>query len=209
MPVTFSSTDICNRALQMLGANPIVSLTDGSKNARECALCYDKLRQSLLRSHAWNFATVFASLPELASPPNPTPANSLWANTHVYALPADFLRLVQVSPFVGTWLWEGTQYVQAQDYFIQNQTLLSWVQAPYNMRYIYDCVNTGAMDPIFQEALSAYMAMEMCERLTQSTSKFQAASAKMIQIMAEARRINAFDKPAGASPVDSWISVRV
>jgi len=206
--VTFSDTDIANRALQMLGANPIVSFTDGSKNAKECALCYHKLRQALLRSHPWTFATKFGSLAQVVNPPDPAPTNSLWANTYVYNLPNDFLRLVQVSNFISGWIWEGIQYVQAQDYFFQENTIVTWVTPPYNIRYVYDFVDTGHMPPVFQEALSAYMAQEMCERLTQSTSKGQAMSAKLMAVLAEARRTNAFDKPAGDSPIDSYISAR-
>lgn len=49
--------DICNRALQMLGARRIVSLSDNQREAKACAFCYDKLRRAELRRNTWVFST--------------------------------------------------------------------------------------------------------------------------------------------------------
>ena len=57
-----STVDICNLALQRLGAKPISSLSDDSTAARECNRVYDHARDSELRSHPWNFARKRASL---------------------------------------------------------------------------------------------------------------------------------------------------
>lgn len=51
-----TSIDICNRALQIIGAARITSFTDGSKEAAETFAVYDKLRQAELRRNAWRFA---------------------------------------------------------------------------------------------------------------------------------------------------------
>jgi hypothetical protein len=51
--------DIANRALQHCGVPPsnrIASLTDNTKNAKECALVYNKVRQAVLRENTWEFA---------------------------------------------------------------------------------------------------------------------------------------------------------
>lgn len=52
-----TSADIVNRALQRVGAARITALTDNTKNAKECAFCYDKLRRAELRRNVWRFAT--------------------------------------------------------------------------------------------------------------------------------------------------------
>ena len=57
-----SEVDIANRALQKLGAESIVSLTQDSENARACNLCYEPIRDAELRAHPWNFAIKRASL---------------------------------------------------------------------------------------------------------------------------------------------------
>lgn len=54
-----SAVDICNRALQHCGVPPsnrIAALTDNTKNAKECALVYDKVRESELREKVWRFS---------------------------------------------------------------------------------------------------------------------------------------------------------
>lgn len=206
--MAFTPTDISNRALQMLGCNPINSMTDGTKNARECTLCYDTLRQALLESHPWSFATLFASLPQVVNPPNPIPANSLWSSSFVYNVPSDFLRLVQVSPYADFWLWDGIGFVQPQDYIVQNGTLITWVSPPLAIRYIADVQNSGNFPATFREALAATMAAAMCERLTQSSAKRQAAEAYLMAALSEARRTNAIQKPAGETPQDPWLTVR-
>lgn len=49
--------DIANQALQLCGAQRIVSLSDNSKNAAEIAFVYDKARRAELRRNVWVFAT--------------------------------------------------------------------------------------------------------------------------------------------------------
>ena len=49
-----SVVDICNGALNQLGATTILSLTEDSKNARLCNARYTQVRDALFRSHPWN-----------------------------------------------------------------------------------------------------------------------------------------------------------
>jgi hypothetical protein len=206
--MAFAVVDICNRALQQIGANPITDIDDNNKNARECKYCYDSLRQALLQSHWWNFSTVFASLPALASPANPPPANSIWSGMFTYQLPSDFLKLVSISDYIDGWMWNGIDFMQGEDYMTQNGTIITWVQAPLNLRYVKDFTNVNDMSPLFREALAMYMAQEMAERITQSNPKKVAAGKAMSDVLSQARLANAFDKPASKSPVDEWITVR-
>ena len=52
-----SVVDICNSALNLLGASTISSLTEDSKNARLCNQRYEPIRNRMFRSHAWNCLT--------------------------------------------------------------------------------------------------------------------------------------------------------
>ncbi len=62
-PATFvTPIDICNRALQHLGARRITSFADASIQASEMAFSYDKLRQAELRRNTWRFSTRRAAL---------------------------------------------------------------------------------------------------------------------------------------------------
>lgn len=54
--------DIINRALQRIGAKRIVLLTEGSRNANEAAVCYDKLRRAEYGMNNWRFAIAECAL---------------------------------------------------------------------------------------------------------------------------------------------------
>ncbi len=57
--------DISNRALQHVGAvriDPAQGFAENSKNASECAFCYDKLRLAELQRNVWEFAIKSAIL---------------------------------------------------------------------------------------------------------------------------------------------------
>lgn len=57
-----NQVDICNRALQHLGASRITAITDDTKSADACEFCYDKLRLAELERNTWIFATKRAIL---------------------------------------------------------------------------------------------------------------------------------------------------
>lgn len=77
-----TEVSICSNALRKLGDSPITSLTENSERARLCNALYEPARDSLLRSHAWNFAITRAALSQISS----TPA---FEYSHQYALPTD------------------------------------------------------------------------------------------------------------------------
>ena len=49
-----STVEICNSALNSLGASNIISLTEDSKNARLLNQRYISVRDAVFRSHNWN-----------------------------------------------------------------------------------------------------------------------------------------------------------
>jgi len=50
------SVALCNEALLMLGSKTITALADATDRARLCNQFYNLARQTVLRSHPWNFA---------------------------------------------------------------------------------------------------------------------------------------------------------
>ena len=84
-----SVVDICNSALNLLGASTISSLTEDSKNARLCNQRYEPIRNRTFRSHAWNFATKRVQLAKDSTAPVVEFANQ-------YTLPSDCLRVLKV-----------------------------------------------------------------------------------------------------------------
>ena len=84
-----SVVDICNSALNLLGASTISALTDDSKNARLCNQRYEPVRNRVFRSHAWNCLTKRVQLAKDSTAPVIEYANQ-------YTLPSDCLRVLKI-----------------------------------------------------------------------------------------------------------------
>ena len=95
-----SVVDICNGALNQLGATTILSLTEDSKNARLCNSRYTQVRDAVFRSHPWN---CLQKRVELAADTD-APA---WGFSYAYTLPADCLRLLRILDYDSNYKVEG------------------------------------------------------------------------------------------------------
>ena len=65
-----SVVDICNSALNLIGASNILSLTEDSKAARICNQRYNFVRDATFRSHPWNCLIRRATLSPETDTPN-------------------------------------------------------------------------------------------------------------------------------------------
>ena len=86
--------DICNQALRLIGGGAIQSLNEPSEEARHCSLFLAPSRRSLLASHAWNCATVWANPPVMAEAGKKEAP--FWPYRYAFALPAGYLRMLRV-----------------------------------------------------------------------------------------------------------------
>ena len=67
-PAAYSSPeDICNEALNLVGARMITSLTENSREAQQCQFIYDKIRRAELRRNTWVFSTRRTALRAIAA----------------------------------------------------------------------------------------------------------------------------------------------
>lgn len=187
-----SSTEICNRALQKLGAARITELTQDTVSARACNVCYEILRDAELRAHPWNFSVKRAELAASATEPE-------WGRANEFPLPSDFLRLLPDYP-------EDNR--NTKDWQIEGQSILSDDDDPIYIRYVYRVTDVSIMDPLFREALSCRIAIELCESLTQSNTKKDGLRADYERSIREARRANAFENVPAIPAEDSWITAR-
>lgn len=187
-----TETDICNRALQKLGASRITSLTDQSVNARACAAAYYTCRDDLLREHPWNFSIQRFQLAASPTAPAFGPANA-------YPLPTGWLRVLPPDPFLNS---------NDRDWIIEGSQLLTDDGAPLNVRLVMQITDPNLMDVAFREALASKMAFELSEQLTQSNTKKQACAEMFKADIAEARKINAIEKVPQAPVDDTWVTVR-
>lgn len=187
-----SEVAICNRALQMLGAKRITSITDDSVNGRACNACYETIRDSELRAHPWSFAKARAELAAIS--PAPT-----WGRGNAYQLPADFIRLLKPYP-------EDNYFTNDNE--IEGQTIVTDKSSPIRIRYIYRVTDPNVMDPLFRESLATQMAIAMCEEITQSNTKKKGLQDDYKLVIDRAKAANAFERVASRPPEDLWITAR-
>lgn len=192
MSTTTSIVAICNRALAKVGANRINQLEDRSPEGRACLETYNPIRLAELRAHVWAFAVKRASLPALSTTP-------VFGRANAFQLPSDFVRLAAPDPEVN---------YPDLDWKIEGQTIVTDDSAPLEIRYIYDVIDPNLFDALFREALSAALAVELCEKLTQSNTKKQALLQEYALAIREARRIHALERPPRSDALCTWITVR-
>ncbi|SDG42961.1 hypothetical protein [Roseospirillum parvum] len=144
---------LCSRALLKLGADTIASFDEGTAEAEVAANLYPSVRDALLSSHPWNFATGQAQLARLTATP-------LADFDHAYQLPADFLRVLSAG--IGG-RGRGLPYRihERRLHTDAEAVILSYVFRP----------DESAFPPFFDQALIARLAAEFCLPLTESTSR--------------------------------------
>lgn len=184
-----SIVDCCNSALQKVGAVSILSLSDNTREARQCSIAFDSNRRSELRKHRWNFAVKRAVL----APDADAPA---FDYTYQFTLPSDCLKILLPHDYACDWVVEGRK-------------ILSNDSAVLNLRYIADITDATQWDPTFYDVLAISLAIDICEPLTNSSAKKNTLEMDYKEVLAEARRNNAFEvlPPEGAD--DSFWIVRL
>jgi len=197
-----SVIQVANRALTKLGAARIISLADNNKQARAVASCFDDLRDAELRAHRWSFALVRTALPALTT----TPAYEF---QYEYQLPADFLRLDMIDGRYPSTVMDNYIGAETAEYAIEGGKILTDIAAPLKIRYCRRVDDPNAWDVLFREALACRIAAEICEELTQSNQKKDAAWAEWKRAVGEAVKVNAIERPPQMPPDDQFIISRL
>ena len=146
---------IWNKALSFLGERKLAALDDDTPSSRVLDLHYDTVRDSLLRSHRWNFARKRVAIDADATAP-------AFGWSYAYDLPTDCLRVLELN---------GRQAAQNDaDFEIEDGQLLTDA-SECNLVYIYRNDDPSTYDPLFTEALCLKLAIAACLEITQSTTK--------------------------------------
>lgn len=146
-----SVVDICNSALNQIGASNIISLTEDSKAARICNQRYNFVRDSVFRAHPWNCLTTRASLaPDTAAP--------AFQFSKQFTLPTDpfCLRVLQLS---------NTDIL----YKIEGRKLLC-DESTIEMIYVGRVEDANQYDTLLTETIAAAMAADLAYPLVGSSS---------------------------------------
>jgi hypothetical protein len=197
-----SKTDIANRALTKLGDDRIIDLLDDTERARTINSIYNSCRDAELRAHVWNFAVRRVALPRLITVP-------AFGFSFEYQIPAESLRLIQVGE---CWHWWSLQdYISGStaQFQVEGRKILTDFDAPLKIRYIERIDDTGLYDALFVEAFACRLALEACERITQSNTKLQAIQEQYKENLRMALRVDAIENPPEQLPDESWMISRL
>lgn len=183
-----SVVEICNGALNQLGASTILSLTEDSKNARLCNARYANIRDAIFRHHPWN---CLLTRVELAAD-TATPA---WGFTSQFTLPSDCLRLIKILDY-------------ESDYVVEGRKILSY-SSTMKILYISRVEDPNEYDQLLREVITASLAADIAYAVTSSNPVAQSMYALYQEKLKDARFVDSTegyntDQEAGmASVVDS------
>lgn len=164
---------LCSRALIRLGAAPITSFNDGTAESEIAGALYGPVRDSVLSSYPWTFATGQLELTPLASDPISDFANS-------FALPNDFLRAISAGSSIHS---RGARYrIYRNELHCDYESIL--------LTYIYRPDETE-FPPFFDMALISRLSAEFCIPVTENTSRAEVMGRLATQEIQKARHIDA------------------
>ena len=142
-----SVVDICNGALNQLGASTILSLTEDSKNARLCNARYTQVRDSLFRSHPWNCLIKRVELARDTETPS-------WGFSYQFTLPADCLRVLGILNY-------------DYDFKVEGRKVLA-NHGSVKIQYVSIVTDANQYDELLRETISASLAADIAYAVTSS-----------------------------------------
>lgn len=197
-----SKTDIANRALTKLGDDRIIDLLDDTERARTINSLYNSCRDAELRAHVWNFAVRRVALPRLITIP-------AFGFKFEYQIPSESLRLIQVGEWWHWWGMDDYVTMSTAEFQVEGRKILTDFDAPLKIRYIERVDDPGLYDALFVESFACRLAIEACERLTQSNTKLQAIEEQYKETIRMATRVDAIENPPEQLPDESWMLSRL
>ncbi len=189
-------TDVANVALRLVGATPITSLGDGSASGNAVDDIYTEVRDDLLRSHNWNFATKRLKLAKSATLPT-------YEFDFAYPLPADWIKTTSVS---NNDAGHGTVFYRME--IVDNQRSILASSDAIWIRYVYRLTDPNVMASDFRRALALSLARDLAVPLASSNSLKDSLSVQADRKIASARSTDALGQFPELRPRGSWASRR-
>ena len=190
-----SVVDMCNSALNLLGASTISALTDDSKNARLCNQRYDSVRNRVFRSHAWNCLHKRVQLAQNSTAP-------VVEYTYAYALPSDCLRVLKIH--------NGTtdSIASAIDYKLEGRNVVTDEGTVY-LIYVALDTDPNNYDSYLQESISHQLAADLCYAITNNATLANNYMARADERLREARFIDATENSLGTVESNEFTDARL
>lgn len=189
-------TDVINAGLRRIGASPITSLTDGSASANAADDIYTEVRDELLRSHPWNFATKRAKLAQSSTAPD-------FEFDFAYPLPSDWVRTVSVHDNDAG---HGTVLFRME--LVNNQRSIVTSSNTCYLRYVSRVTDPNLMIEDFRSALEYAIARDLAIPLASSNALYDRMEKKAREKLAKARSSDALGAFPELRPRGSWAKAR-
>jgi len=178
-----SVVNMCNSALNLLGASTIAALTDDTKNARLCNQRYEPVRNRVFRSHAWNCLHKRVQLAQNSTAP-------IVEYDHAYALPSDCLRVLKIH--------NGTtdSIASALDYKLEGRNIVTDIDTVF-LIYIALDTDPNNYDTYLRESISHQLAADLAYAITNNATLANQYMTRADERLREARFIDATENSLG------------
>lgn len=188
--MALSDIALVSRALIRIGAAPITSFSDTTAEAEIANALYEPIRDSLLSSYAWNFASGQIALTKLETAP-------LADYQNAFQLPNDFIRALSA----GTGgRGRGLEYriTGTELHTNSEDVMLTYIFLPDEENF----------PPYFDTALIARLSAEFTIPVTENTSRAEAMFRMAENEFEKARQIDAQQDTPGRIEEFSLIEAR-
>jgi hypothetical protein len=144
-----TEVEIVNLALSWLGEDPIIAFTDDSTVARWCNLNYPGLRDAVLQTRTWTFATVRVESNSIVPP--------VWGGGFAHTPPPEWLMLTHVyRSVVGA---DPNQWKQSKGWRREGVSVIA-LEEDIFMQGLDQIVDPLLYPPLFTQALAARIAAD-------------------------------------------------
>ena len=195
-----SVVDICNEAMDLLGAATITALTENSKEARLCNRRFYTVRDAVLRAHSWNVAITRASLAADSAAP-------AFGFSTQFTLPTDPYCLRVIS----FWNANVNNDIAAYDsnvmYKIEGRKILS-NESTCSIIYIGRVTDTELYDSLLSSTIAHRLASETAYAITGSNALAQSMYSLYQARLSEARSMDALEGYPEQLQADTYTNAR-
>tara|TARA_R100001198_G_scaffold61257_1_gene35566 strand:- start:2768 stop:3364 length:597 start_codon:yes stop_codon:yes gene_type:complete len=195
-----SVVDICNEAMDLLGAATITALTEDSKEARLSNRRFETVRDQVLRAHPWNAVIERKELAQDSSAP-------AFGFTYQYTLPTNPYCLRVLSFWNGNVDNEIAAYDSQNMFKVEGRKILT-DESTCKIIYIARITDTEQYDSLLSSTIAHKLASEVAYAITGSNALGQ----QMFQLyqarLAEARSMDAAEGMPDKIISDTFINSR-
>ena len=190
-----SVVNMCNSALNLIGASTISALTEDTKNARLCNQRYEPVRNRVFRGHNWNCLIKRVELAQNSTAP-------IVEYTYAYALPSDFLRVLKIHNGTTDSIASDLDYKVEGKNIITNQTTVYLV-------YVSLDEDPNNYDAYLREAISHQLAADLAYAITNNATLAKNYLINADERLREARFVDATENSLDTIEANEFTDARL